>query len=102
MEAPTLNESGEEFGDLLSKRQRADPDLREIMVYLETGDLPSDDKRARELVLGKFQFTLCDHALYRVEDDKSLRIVPPTTDRRKIFMRVLLLDTSVKTKYIVH
>lgn len=77
---------GEECeSDSLSKRQREDPYLKEIITYLETGDLPTEEKRARELVLGSSQFTLNDRILYRVEADKSLRIIPPATDRQKLF-----------------
>ena len=34
-------------------RQQKDPELKLIMDYLEKGDLPKDDKKARELVLGR-------------------------------------------------
>jgi hypothetical protein len=47
--------------------QRSDPDLKDTM-YLETEELPTDDRRACELVL----FTACDRVLYKVEPDKSL------------------------------
>lgn len=79
---------GEESGDLLSKRQRADPDLKDTILYLETGKQPTDDQRARELVLGKSQFTLRDCTLYRVESDKTLRIVLPTVDCKQLFQEV--------------
>ena len=54
MEAQRHDESGEECGeDMLADRQRADPHLRDTILYLETGDLPSENRRARELVLGR-------------------------------------------------
>ena len=53
-------------------------------MYLETGELPGDSRRARELVLGKSQFTLCDGVLYRLESDMCLRVVPPTADRNEL------------------
>ena len=74
--------------DILSKRQSTDPELKEMMMYLDTGELPDDDKRAREIVLGKSQFTLRDGVLYRVESDKSLRVIPPPDDRKKLFTEV--------------
>ena len=83
------NESGEECGeDILADRQRADPHLRDTILYLETGDLPSENRRARELVLGRAQFTLSDRVLYRIEADKTLRIIPPEADRQKLFREV--------------
>ena len=89
LEAPqTRTEDGEGQGDSLRKRQREDPYLREIMSYLETGDLPTEEKRARRLVLGSSQLTMRDGVLYRIEPDKTLRIVPPTQDRQKLFAEV--------------
>ena len=40
--------------------QRQDSDLLEIVIYLETGELPMDEKRARELALTKSQYVLID------------------------------------------
>ena len=59
-------------------------DLREIIIYLETGDLPSDQKRTRELALTKCQYVLVDNVLYYVVKDKSLRVVPPKASREKL------------------
>lgn len=72
----------------LGARQRADPCLRDIILHLETGELPGDRRRACELVLGKPQFTLRDGVLYKLESDKSLCIVPPTTDRKELLREV--------------
>ena len=47
--------------------------------------LPGDEKRARELVLGRSQYELLDGVLYRVETDKSLKIVVPVSDRERLF-----------------
>ena len=87
MEAPrTLLESGEGSRDLtLRERQCKDTHLKPIIDYLETGDLPQDEKQARELVISKELFIMEDDVLYRVERDKSLRFVPPSSDRRKLF-----------------
>lgn len=60
----TQAEGGEGWeSDSLTIRQREDPYLNEIMVYLEAGELPTDEKRARELVLESSQFTLDDGVL---------------------------------------
>ena len=64
---------------------RRTPHLREIIEYLAKGDLPAEEKKARQLVLGSSQFTLNNGVLYKVEPDKSLRIIPPTLDRQKLF-----------------
>ena len=47
-------------GDTLSQRQEADPELQPIIAYQESGVLPEDKHRARELVLNQSQFTLLD------------------------------------------
>ena len=56
-----------------------------MITYLETGALPEDSKRARELALTRSQYTLVDGILYRVDSNKTLRIIPPTSDRKRIF-----------------
>ena len=48
----------------------------------------SPDKEARELALTKSQYELVNGVLYHVENDKTLRIVPPTTHRKKLFDEV--------------
>ena len=85
---PPAKGGGGSTQEPLGKRQFTDPDLREMMVYLDTGKLPDDNQRAREIVLGKPQYTLRDGVLYRIELDKSLRIIPPRADRKKLFTEV--------------
>lgn len=82
-----LEEVGPEH-DVCRERQCSDPNLKDIIQYLEDGELPSDDRRARELILGKSQFTLRDGILYKVESDKTLRIIPPVSDRKALFTEV--------------
>ena len=72
----------------LSTLQRADPQIAPIVEYLEKGELLEDDKRARELALTKSQYTIVDSVLYRVESDKTLRVIPPTSQRENIFLEV--------------
>ena len=80
-------ESGEECtGDSLGERQRQDPQLMDIIAYLETGELPQDDRRARELILSRSQFELLEGSLYRINPDKTLRVITPTTDQQKLFL----------------
>ena len=69
----------------LGDRQRQDPELSIIFNYLEKRDLPKDDKVARELMLAESRYAVIEGVLYRVEEDKSLRIIPPAEDCPRIF-----------------
>lgn len=69
----------------MSSLQLQDQDLVEIISYLQTGNLPEDNRRARELVLSKSQYLLRDDVLYWVGSGKSLRAIPPRSYRDKIF-----------------
>ena len=69
----------------LSEKQRWDPHLQSVIAYLEDDVLPVDEKKARELVLAKTQYTMVDKVLYRVEPDKTLRMVVPESDRESLF-----------------
>ena len=69
----------------LSALQREDAQLAAIVDFLEEGVLPLEDKKARELALTKSQYTIVDDVLYRVESDKTLRVIPPTAQREKLF-----------------
>ena len=69
----------------LSERQRLDPDLQLVIAYLEDDTLPDNDRKARELVLGKTQYTMVDRVLYRIESDKTLRVVVAKSDRQNLF-----------------
>ena len=87
--AATQSEHGEgSSGETLRERQQQDPRLSDIMTYSETGDLPQDKRRAHELVLTSSMFTIQNGILNKVEKDKTLRIVPPSRDRQKLFMEV--------------
>ena len=74
--------------DHLSERQRSDPSLAVIFEYLETNSLPEDEKQARELVLSKSQYQIVEGVLYRIEADKTLRVIPPEEEREKLFHTV--------------
>ena len=69
----------------LPQLQRDDPELSEVIVYLEAGVLPDDEKKARELALTKTQYVLKDESLYHLQTDKTLRVVAPTNLRKKLF-----------------
>lgn len=83
-----LAKSGEENSlDTLSKRQHADSILKPLISYIETGELPSEDRLARQLMLSKDLYSLGDGVLYQVLPDKTRRVIPPTDDRRGLFMK---------------
>ena len=84
-EAQAKAKSGE---GSLGTRQRDDPWLSDVIDYLEEGALPPDVKKARELSLTAQQYVLLDGVLHYVEKDKTLRIIPPESDRRSMFEEV--------------
>ena len=88
-EPPEAAEDGEKSDTgTLGHRQRRDPQLADVINYWETGKLPQEEKRARELVLTSPMFTMLDGTLYRIEPDKFKKIVPPTSDRHQLFLEV--------------
>ena len=68
----------------LPELQREDSELSEIITYLETDVLPTDDKKAKELALTKQQYVLKNDVLYHVESDKTLRVIPPVGSRQQL------------------
>ena len=69
----------------ISDRQQKDPELKLIMDYLEKGHLPKDDKKARQLVLGRPLYQVIEGILYHMEPGKSLCPFPPDGDREHLF-----------------
>ena len=51
----------------IGREQRKDPKLLEMISYLESGDLPEEDKRAREIVIRAEQFTILNDILHLVD-----------------------------------
>ena len=72
----------------LGERQYRDPQLKLVMQYLETGELPAEEKKARELSITGQQYVLLEGVLHFVMKDKTLRIVPPQGDRKQLFDEV--------------
>ena len=75
-------------GLTLREQQLADPELATVIKYIEDGVLPTDDKTARELILGKTRYAVIDNVLYHLSDDKSLCIVVPQAERYFVFKEV--------------
>ena len=72
----------------LADLQRQDEELVEVIRFLETGVLPSDEKRAKLLALTESQHVTEDDILYNVEKDGTLRIVPPLKSREELFKQM--------------
>ena len=72
----------------LASRQRADPELNPIIEYLSTGALPEDDKTARGIVVSQNQYAIIEDELYHINKDGTLRIIPPSDQRMKLFKEV--------------
>ena len=71
--------------DTLVECQDNDPELKLLKDYMLTGQLPEDERKARELVISKTQFEIKDGVLYHLERDKTLRVVPPSDSRKELF-----------------
>ena len=50
-------------GITLREKQRLYPDLQLLITFLEDHALPEDDRKARELVLGRAQYTMIEGVL---------------------------------------
>ena len=72
----------------LRTRQARDPELAVVMKYLQSGVLPPDNKKARELILGKTRYVIIEDVLYHLSADKSLQIVLPKEERMAVFREV--------------
>jgi len=65
--------------------QREDEELKRIIDFLESGILPSEEKQAKVIALTQSQYTLVDNVLYYVQQDGSLRVIPPAGTREELF-----------------
>ena len=63
-----------------AEEQRKDPEVAEIITFLETEELPQETKRARRIALQKSLFVLKDRVLFYSDpkQEHRLRIVVPT------------------------
>ena len=60
--------------DELSKLQSKDDELHLVREYLKDGTLPSDEKRARKILLQKDQFVLLENVLYHIDSSPQHRL----------------------------
>ena len=61
-----------------------------VINYLQSGDLLSDEKKAREIVMVKSRYVLIDNIilLYHLAVDNSLRTVLPKENRLAVIKKV--------------
>ena len=70
----------------MAELQRADANLQPIFHYLEKGELPADEKKARKLVLESSRFSIIDGVLYFVDNSRQnrLRLAAPMSIHEKL------------------
>ncbi len=61
---PTVDPDTKYAGEDITKEQRFDPKIQEIVTYLEQDVLPTDERRARRLALEQSCFNVVDGFLY--------------------------------------
>ena len=65
--------------DYFAREQLKDPDVLELIRYLDSGELPAGDTKARKLVAQAFSFALVNGILYFVDprrEDRKRAVVP--------------------------
>ena len=74
----------------LATEQRKDGSLRDLITYLEEGELPSDTKLARKIAAQATQFVILDGLLYFLDPKKSCkkRAVVPVHLRQKLIEEI--------------
>lgn len=72
----------------LSKRKYEDPILWEIIQYLLDGTLLTNDQRPQQVALSQSDFTVLDGVFYKIEKDKTLKIVQLTGDCHHLYLEV--------------
>ena len=77
--------------DTLEECQDNDPELKLLRDYMLTGQLPEDERKARELVLSKTQFEIKDGVLYYIEKDKTLKVIPTSNSRKELLMMFIMV-----------
>ena len=58
------------------------------MDMLEQDFLPADAAKARLLAMTRDQYVVHEGIAYHLAGDKTLRLVPPTAYRRKLYLEV--------------
>ena len=95
--------------DALPTLKKQDPELVPIFTYLETGVLPREDRFARTIALMSSQYLIEDGVLYHIEPNSTLRLIPPSRSRERLFQEAHggvfgahLSDTKVHSELRKH
>ncbi len=73
----------------LAQEQRSDPQLRELIEYMEKDRLPEDPTQARKIVAQSSQFTLVDNVLYLIDKKSTCRrAVAPAHLKKQLIEQV--------------
>jgi len=81
----TDSQPAKEGEETLSDQQLANPQIEEVMKFVEDGIPPNNDQRAKELILTWNHYRVIDSILYHIKPDKTLQVVLPTVDRKSVF-----------------
>ena len=69
-------QTGDESQGEFSQEQFKDPDLKKMIQFLETGNLPDDMSLSRKIAAQALQFSVVDGILYFVKSNKKQAVVP--------------------------
>ena len=78
----------------IANLQHQDPQLSDVLRYLEEGSLPSDDRLARRLVLEQESFEVVDGVLFNVHPD------PTAADQWRLAVPQCLRETLLKEYHV--
>ena len=67
-----------------SQLQRQGKKIGATITYLESEDLPTDEKHVRKMTFIGKEFTIMDGTLYHTQADGRLQLVVPTTVRDQL------------------
>lgn len=97
LEIPAQSGEGGYTEATLSERQLEDPQLQEIIKYLLDGELPTDDRRARQLVLSQSDFTV-----YLPKKPEGVGIVVTVTNPGIRFVLLMIKPQHAAEPVLVH
>ena len=84
----------------MEERQCTDPELAPIIEYNQTGTLPEGEATCG-LALAWSQYEVIEGILYHLEPDKTLQVVLPKSDWKRVFDEVHSGDICVAQKFMV-
>ena len=69
----------------LRNQQKSDATLLPFILFLENGQLPEEEKVAKQILYSQSRYTMVDGSLYYVVPDGTLRVIPPTNRRKALW-----------------